>query len=61
MTSDYDLTTREGFLHRADEMTRRHIPPRFRDATATEPAVTAWCEPSPALTAKTTPEPSPRC
>ena len=44
MTSDYDLTTREGFLRRADETTRRHIPPRFRDATATEPAVTAWCD-----------------
>jgi len=44
MTSDYDLTTREGFLHRADEMTRRRIPPRFRDATATDPAVVGWCD-----------------
>jgi len=44
MTSNYDLTTREGFLQRADETTRRRIPPRFRDATATDPAVTAWCD-----------------
>lgn len=44
MTSDYDLTTREGFLRRADETTRRRIPPRFRDATATEFAVTSWCD-----------------
>lgn len=44
MTSDYDLTTREGYLRRADETTRRRIPPRFRDAAATEPGVTAWCD-----------------
>ena len=44
MPSDYDLTTREGFLQRADEVTRRRIPPRFRDATATDPSVTAWCD-----------------
>jgi DNA replication protein DnaC len=44
MTSDYDLTTREGYLRRADEQTRKRIPPRFRDAIAAEPAITAWCD-----------------
>jgi DNA replication protein DnaC len=40
----FDLTTREGVMRRADEITRRRIPPRYRDATATEPGVTAWCD-----------------
>lgn len=46
MPSDngYDLTTREGFMKRADEVTRRRIPPRFCDATATDPGVIAWCD-----------------
>lgn len=42
--SGYDITTREGFMKRADEVTRKRIPPRFRDATATAPGVTAWCD-----------------
>lgn len=41
---DYDLTTREGFMRRTDEVTRRRIPERFRDAVATDPAVTSWCD-----------------
>lgn len=41
---DYDLTTREGFLRRADEVTRKRIPPRFRDASATEAGIIAWCD-----------------
>lgn len=41
---DYDLTTREGFMRRTDEVTRRRIPERFRDAVATDPAVTTWCD-----------------
>jgi len=44
MTGNYDLTTREGYLRRAADTTRKRIPPRFRDATATEPAITAWCD-----------------
>ena len=41
---DYDVSTRDGFMRRADEVTRRRIPPRFRDATASEPEVAAWCD-----------------
>ena len=41
---DYDLTTREGFMRRTGEVTRRRIPERFRDAVATDPGVTAWCD-----------------
>jgi DNA replication protein DnaC len=41
---DYDLTTREGFMRRTDEVTRRRIPERFRDAVATDPGVTGWCD-----------------
>ena len=41
---DYDLTTREGFMRRTDEVTRRRIPERFRDAVATDPAVITWCD-----------------
>ncbi len=46
MTDDgnYDLTTREGFMRRTDEVTRRRIPARYRDAVATVPGVTAWCD-----------------
>lgn len=48
MTDDqgngYDLSTREGFLRRADETTRKRIPPRFRDAIATDERVVAWCD-----------------
>jgi DNA replication protein DnaC len=40
----YDVSTREGFLRRAIELTDRRIPPRFRDAMASHPDVTAWCE-----------------
>ena len=40
----YDVSTREGFLRRAVEMTDKRIPPRFRHATATHPDVIAWCE-----------------
>lgn len=39
----YDVSTREGFLRRAADVTDRRIPPRFRRATATHPDVTAWC------------------
>lgn len=42
--ADYDVSTREGFLRRAVEITDRRIPPRFRDAMADDPAVTAWCD-----------------
>jgi DNA replication protein DnaC len=46
MTSDitYDLSTREGFFRRANETTRKRIPPRFRDATATDERVIAWSD-----------------
>jgi DNA replication protein DnaC len=45
MTSPpYDISTREGFLQRAVEMTDRRIPPRFRHATATHPGIAAWCK-----------------
>ena len=46
MTSDssYDLSTREGFFRRADETARKRIPPRFRDATATDERVIAWSD-----------------
>jgi DNA replication protein DnaC len=40
----YDVSTREGFLRRAVEMTGRRIPPRFCDAVASDPDVAAWCE-----------------
>jgi DNA replication protein DnaC len=40
----YDVSTREGFLHRAVEVTDRRIPPRFKDAMASDPDVLAWCE-----------------
>jgi len=40
----YDVSTREGFLRRAVEMTDRRIPPRFRRASASHPDVAAWCE-----------------
>jgi DNA replication protein DnaC len=39
----YDVSTRDGFLRRAIEMTDRRIPPRFREATASHPDVAAWC------------------
>lgn len=39
----YDVTTREGWLRRAAEITDRRIPPRFRSATATDPEIAAWC------------------
>lgn len=41
---DYDLRTREGFMRRTDEVTRRRIPERFRDAEATDPGVASWCD-----------------
>ncbi len=45
MTSPlYDVSTREGFLRRAVEMTDKRIPPRFLAATASHPDVAAWCE-----------------
>lgn len=45
MTSPlYDVSTREGFLRRAVEMTDKRIPPRFLGATASHPDVVAWCE-----------------
>lgn len=40
----YDVSTREGFLRRAVDLTDQRIPPRFRTATASHPAVVAWCE-----------------
>lgn len=40
----YDVSTREGFLRRAADITDRRIPPRFRNATANHPDVSAWCE-----------------
>lgn len=40
----YDVSTREGFLRRAVEMTDRRIPPRFRAAIASDPCAVAWCE-----------------
>jgi DNA replication protein DnaC len=40
----YDVSTREGFLRRAVELTDQRIPPRFQRATASHPAVAAWCE-----------------
>lgn len=40
----YDLTTTAGLFRRDSDMTRRRIPPRFRDATASDPAVAAWCD-----------------
>jgi DNA replication protein DnaC len=40
----YDVSTREGFLRRATEMTDRRIPPRFLKAAASHPDVAAWCE-----------------
>ena len=40
----YDVSTREGFLRRAVEMTDKRIPPRFRAAVASNPDVIAWCE-----------------
>jgi DNA replication protein DnaC len=40
----YDVSTREGFLRRAVDLTDQRIPPRFRGATASHPAVAAWCE-----------------
>jgi DNA replication protein DnaC len=44
ITGNYDLSTREGFFRRADETTRKRIPPRFRDATATDERVIAWSD-----------------
>jgi DNA replication protein DnaC len=41
---DYDVSTREGFLRRAVEITDRRIPPRYRHAMASDAGVTAWCE-----------------
>jgi DNA replication protein DnaC len=41
--AEYDVSTREGFLRRAMETTDRRIQPRYRDAIASEGAVTAWC------------------
>ena len=40
----YDVSTREGFLRRAVEMTDKRIPPRFIEAAASHPGVVAWCE-----------------
>ena len=45
MTSPlYDVSTRDGFLQRAMDMTDRRIPPRFRHAAASHPGIAAWCE-----------------
>lgn len=40
----YDVTTAEGVRHRDAETTRRRIPPRYREAVATEAKITAWCD-----------------
>ena len=40
----YDVSTREGFLRRAVDLTDKRIPPRFQHATATNPEVSAWCD-----------------
>ena len=40
----YDVSTREGFLRRAVEMTDKRIPPRFRHAAASHADVVAWCD-----------------
>ncbi len=49
----YDVSTREGYLRRAVDLTDQRIPPRFRGATASHPDVAAWCadftESSPSL------------
>jgi DNA replication protein DnaC len=42
--AEYDVSTREGFLRRAAETTDRRVPPRYRDAIASEPAVITWCD-----------------
>ncbi len=42
--AEYDVSTREGFLRRAIDVTDRRIPPRFRHAMADDPEVTAWCD-----------------
>lgn len=42
--AEYDVSTREGFLRRAAETTDRRIPPRYRHAIASDPAVLAWCD-----------------
>ena len=39
----YDVSTREGFLRRAVDLTDQRIPPRFRTATATHPVIIDWC------------------
>lgn len=42
--ADYDVSTREGFLQRAVDVTDKRIPPRYRGAIASHPDVTAWCD-----------------
>ena len=42
--AEYDVSTREGFLRRAIDVTDRRIPPRFRRAMADDPEVVAWCD-----------------
>ena len=42
--ADYDVSTREGFLQRAVDITDKRIPPRYRGAMADHPDVTAWCQ-----------------
>lgn len=46
MTADpgYDVSTRDGYLRRVTDVTDRRIPPRYRHAAPTDPAVMAWCE-----------------
>jgi DNA replication protein DnaC len=48
MTADpaaaYDVSTRDGFLRRVTDVTDRRIPPRYRHAAPTDPAVMAWCD-----------------
>ena len=41
-SADYDVSTREGFLQRAVDITDKRIPPRYRGAMADHPDVTAW-------------------
>jgi DNA replication protein DnaC len=42
-TVAYDVSTREGFIRRAIETTDRRIPPRYQQAMASHPDITAWC------------------
>jgi DNA replication protein DnaC len=40
----YDLTTVEGIRFRNTETTRRRINPEYRQAVATDPEITRWCD-----------------